>query len=263
MTDSKNLKATYQATLDTIFEKLSSARALDGTYVASITAALRKTVPDATGDADATAAAMMALADMANEKAVLAEMAVRMEDSQIVSADIAQISIDKIVLHDLDLPQRGALGSVFTWTSSAEDVIAADGKVTRPAQDTKLTLTVTAAYGEATQTREFSVTVPAQRAAGGDEAYADAQNLSLLPEYIHDIDLPTQGANGSVITWSSSCLLYTSGTVSAVAALRYNAEFAILMSRFADDAKLGKRATAAMRDVMEMLQWQYDNGKDF
>ncbi|MEI3130572.1 MAG: immunoglobulin-like domain-containing protein [Oscillospiraceae bacterium] len=79
---------------------------------------------------------MMALADMANEKAVLAEMAVRMEDSQIVGADIAQISIDKIVLHDLDLPQRGALGSIFTWTSSDESVITADGKVTRPAQDT-------------------------------------------------------------------------------------------------------------------------------
>ncbi len=238
VTDSKNLKATYQATLDTIFEKLSSARALDGTYVASITAALRKTVPDATGDADATAAAMMALADMANEKAVLAEMAVRMEDSQIVSADIAQISIDKIVLHDLDLPQRGALGSVFTWTSSAEDVIAADGKVTRPAQDTKLTLTVTAAYGEATQTREFSVTVPAQRAPGGDEAYADAQNLSLLPEYINDIDLPAQGANGSVITWASSneAVISNDGKVNRPAIGQPNAQVTMTASVAYGDA---------------------------
>ena len=204
VTDSKTLKATYQATLDTIFEKLESVKALDGTYAANITTAQWWTMPDRTGDANATAAVMMALADMTNGKAVLADMAVRLDDSEIVGADIAQITLDKIVLRDLNLPLRGALGSTFTWASSDESVIAADGKVTRPEQDVRVTLTVTATCGEVTQTREFTVTVPAKREAGGDEVYADAQNLSLLPEYIHDIDLPTQGANGSVITWSSS-----------------------------------------------------------
>ena len=52
-------------------------------------------MPDGeTGDANATAAVMMALADMTNGKAVLAEMAVRLDDSQIViGADIAQITL--------------------------------------------------------------------------------------------------------------------------------------------------------------------------
>ena len=81
----------------------------------------------------------------------------------------------EIVLHDLD-PQRGALARSLPDLFCGRRQCGPTGKVTRPAQDRKLTPTVTAAYGEATQTREFSVTVPAQRAAGGDEAYADAQN---------------------------------------------------------------------------------------
>lgn len=39
------------------------------------------------------------------------------------------------------------------------------------------------------------------------------------------------------------------GTYNNSLAFEYNAEFAILMARFADDAKLGKQAIAAMRDV--------------
>ncbi len=92
----------------------------------------------------------MALADIwqTNEKAVLAGWQYGWK-TQIASADIAQIGIDKIVL---DLPQRGALGSVFTCFLSREDVRPrAARQLTRPAQDTKLTLTVTAAYGEATR----------------------------------------------------------------------------------------------------------------
>ena len=119
-----------------------------------------------------------------------------------------------------------------------EHTAAADGKVTRPAQDTKLTLTVTTAYGEATQTREFSVTVPAQRAAGGDEAYADAQNLSLLPEYINDIDLPAQGANGSVITWASSneAVISNDGKVNRPAIGQPNAQVTMTASVAYGDA---------------------------
>lgn len=45
VTDSKTLKATYQATLDTIFEKLESVKALDGTYAANITTAQWWTMP--------------------------------------------------------------------------------------------------------------------------------------------------------------------------------------------------------------------------
>ena len=147
---------------------------------------------------------MMALADMANGKAVLAELSLRVPDESVVASDLGMISLPSTALQDLTLPQAGAQGTQFTWASSNEAVISKDGKVTRPAQDTMVTLTVTGTYGEATQTHDFVVTVPALRAAGGDEAYADLQNLSLLPEYINDIDLPTQGENGSTITWASS-----------------------------------------------------------
>ncbi len=200
VTNSKSLKASYTARLDSVFDKLENAWAKDGGYAA----AANLTERAAQSDEAATAAAMMALADMANGKAVLAELSLRVPDGSVVASDLGMILLPSTALQDLTLPQAGAQGTQFTWASSNEAVISKDGKVTRPAQDTMVTLTVTGTYGEATQTHDFVITVPALRAAGGDEAYADLQNLSLLPEYIHDIDLPTQGENGSVITWASS-----------------------------------------------------------
>ena len=82
------------------------------------------------------------------------------------------------------------------------------------------------------------MTVPAQRAAGGDEAYADAQNLSLLPEYINDIDLPAQGANGSVITWASSneAVISNDGKVNRPAIGQPNAQVTMTASVAYGDA---------------------------
>ncbi|MEE0776145.1 MAG: immunoglobulin-like domain-containing protein, partial [Bacillota bacterium] len=200
VTDSKSLKASYEEKIGEVFEKLMNAWAKDGTYAASMSAA----TPSATGDVHATAAVMMAFADIANQKAVLAEMGFATGDSEILATDVGQVSISRVVMENLTLPEKGNHGSRFQWKSSNEAVIALDGTVNRPQQDTKVTLTLTATYGTSSLTKDFVVTVPSQRIEGGDQAYADAGNLSLLPEYIYDISLPTEGANGSTITWSSS-----------------------------------------------------------
>ena len=65
------------------------------------------------------------------------------------------------VTKDLTLPNMGEWGSFITWESSNADVITNDGKVTRPNEDTEVTLTATIAKGEATDTKEFTVTVKA------------------------------------------------------------------------------------------------------
>lgn len=65
---------------------------------------------------------------------------------------------------DLTLPTAGTNGSTITWATDNESVIAADGTVTRPASgqpDATVTLTATASKGTATDSREFTVTVPA------------------------------------------------------------------------------------------------------
>ncbi|MBB3108893.1 hypothetical protein FHS18_000945 [Paenibacillus phyllosphaerae] len=52
------------------------------------------------------------------------------------------------VTQDLILPSEGPLyGSRIEWASSHPDIIAADGKVVRPNEDTLVTLTVTVLYG--------------------------------------------------------------------------------------------------------------------
>lgn len=199
-TESNTLKLEYQSRLDELFIKLSHARAKDGSYSASLTLA----TPAFTGDEQSTAAVMMAFGDMVNGKACLAEMSSLRSDSEAASADLSMITLPEIVLQDLDLPAEGTFGSEITWSSSAPNIIANDGKVTRPAVDTYVTMTATATYGEASVSRDFMVTVSAAREAGGDEAYADVQNIKLCTETLRDIELPTAGANGSVITWASS-----------------------------------------------------------
>ena len=63
------------------------------------------------------------------------------------------------------LPGKGETGSDITWKSSNPDVIAEDGKVTRPAAgegDAEVTLTATITSGEVSEEKEFKVTVKQQ-----------------------------------------------------------------------------------------------------
>ena len=92
----------------------------------------------------------------------------------------------------------------MSLTSSNPAVIGNDGKVTRPAVDTTVILTLTAQIGEDKLEKEIDVRVAAERGAGGDNAYQDAEALSLLPEYLEDLPLAAEGAHGSTITWTSS-----------------------------------------------------------
>ena len=63
----------------------------------------------------------------------------------------------------INLPSRGAYGTSISWTSSPSGIINTNepdvGEVTRPEDDTEVTLTATITKGSATATKTFTVTV--------------------------------------------------------------------------------------------------------
>ena len=112
------------------------------------------------------------------------------------------------VTGDLDLPTQGANGSQITWASSDPEVIGTDGTVTRPAMDgddAAVTLTATVILGTVQEERDFTATVLAEY---DDEEAVELDAAAVLIPNLDDvrssINLPTEGANGSSITWKSS-----------------------------------------------------------
>lgn len=193
-------KDTYLEQADEVYHQLLNAVAFDGTYAAS-------TVNDSlqeSGDEDATAAVLMAFADYAKETCLLAELNYESNTEDLIEADMNAITIPSTVTGNLNLPVKGSNGTEFVWTSSKENVIAVDGTVNRQSKDTTVVLTVKATLNGVTVEKSYKVIVAKQQVEGGDDVAAAIEKLSLLPEYITDIDLPDTGANDTSIYWSSS-----------------------------------------------------------
>ena len=81
------------------------------------------------------------------------------EDEKKVAADTKALEIATTVTENITLPTTGANGSTITWESSNTAAIAADGTVTRAAEDVVVTLTATIKNGEASEVVEFEVKV--------------------------------------------------------------------------------------------------------
>ena len=85
----------------------------------------------------------------------------------VAQADLDALNIPSEVQNNMMLPTKGSSGSDITWKSSNEDVISADGKVTRPEigeENVTVTLTASASYaGGKEVTKEFKVTVIAKK----------------------------------------------------------------------------------------------------
>lgn len=85
-----------------------------------------------------------------------------LNDEEKAMADLNDIDFPKTVggEDELSLPTEGALHeSVITWSSSDELVIAADGTITLPEEDTLVTLTATATLGEEVVIKTFEILV--------------------------------------------------------------------------------------------------------
>lgn len=128
-----------------------------------------KVTRPAAGEEDAlvTLTAAISYQSASSTKEFQAVVPAMLEDSTIVERDLEAIDLvdtDRVV-SNLELPFTGANGSEISWASSNEAVISPQGKVTRPevgAEDAKVTLTATAAYGKARKDRMFQITVLAK-----------------------------------------------------------------------------------------------------
>ena len=114
------------------------------------------------GDAEVTLTATITSGEVSEEKEFKVTVKQQLTEEKIVELDTKALDLGNLaaVSKDLKLPTSGGYGSTITWTSSAEDVIGTDGKVTRPVGTAKeVTLTATVTYGEASKTKEFKASV--------------------------------------------------------------------------------------------------------
>ena len=110
-------------------------------------------------DAVVTLTATLSYEDAETTRSFTVTVPAMPTDQQVVEADLAALTLPDLscVIADVALPQAGETGSAFSWQSSDPSVFSGEGKVARPdGADRPFTLTVTAAYGTARATREFS-----------------------------------------------------------------------------------------------------------
>src|SRR5699024_1414182 len=135
---------------------------------------------------------------------------------EALNTDADAIQIPETTINDLDLPSQGEHHSQITWASSAPDVIATDGTLTRPAEgseDASVTLTGTFTLAGESLTREYTVTVPAIDAQRDLERAADRFDLGISVAWA-DLTLPTTVGDVE-LDWTSSApeLIDTDGTL--------------------------------------------------
>ncbi|MBJ6360069.1 immunoglobulin-like domain-containing protein, partial [Paenibacillus sp. GCM10012307] len=187
-----------------------------------------------TGDATVTLSAVLTYnGESKTKEFVIKVIKQSISDSESVAADKASLNVGFVlgdsaagVTQDLSLPTAGANGTAITWSSSNETVIATNGTVNRPAKtanDVIVTLTATIKKGDEQETKQFTVNVLKLTAFNDVESVA-TDKASLNVGYVsgdsaagvtQDLTLPTAGANGTTITWSSSneTVIATNGTV--------------------------------------------------
>lgn len=91
---------------------------------------------------------------------------VGLSDVNAIAADKASLTIttsgNNEFISCVELPTSGAHGTTISWSASPSGIISSTGLVTRPAQDTSVTLTATITKGNVSDTKTFNVTVPAR-----------------------------------------------------------------------------------------------------
>ena len=89
-------------------------------------------------------------------------------DAQKVAADKAALQLEETYTENFTLPMSGANGSTISWAVTEGTAITVDGAaatVIRGAEDATVTLTATITCGEESDTKAFTVTVPAEGTA--------------------------------------------------------------------------------------------------
>jgi hypothetical protein len=127
---------------------------------------------------------------------------------------LGENSAEYVITHDLSLPTSfGKDGVTITWLSNSPEVIANDGKVTRPAQNQAVGLTAIFRLGTTGIAKSYSFYV--RRQDTSDEPAVLAAKSSVVWNLIKqnntdqnsvktNLNLPIKGTNDTTISWSSS-----------------------------------------------------------
>jgi len=129
-------------------------------------------------------------------------------DDGKITADMEQLNLPETISEDIVLPLECTYGSTIHWESSYEEVLSSTGKVNRPkvgSPNVQVVLTAEFKNGSSTHKKEFIVTVEAlptfEMLLKSDLNAIEIEDLQGIYE---NISLPTHGASGSSIKWSSS-----------------------------------------------------------
>jgi hypothetical protein len=108
-----------------------------------------------------------------------------------------QISLEKRVSDDIDLPETGIFGTTITWESDSSSILN-DGTVILPYADCEVTLTATISKGDYQYKKKCKVTVASQSSVNGEEptlltSYYTDSALNLANGTTASVDNPLLG----------------------------------------------------------------------
>lgn len=134
------------------------------------------------------------------------------QNTGLAEQDIHGTNTDLLaVTSDLVLSSIGLNGSQISWSSIPAGIIAVGGTVTWPSSDTPVTLTATITKGGVTVVKSFEVTVirknDVMSVADDKAALVDSVIIGTNPDLsavTSDLVLPSTGANGTSIAWTSN-----------------------------------------------------------
>ena len=89
------------------------------------------------------------------------------------------------IIYDLELPNVLTEGTTIKWSSSDNEVIAADGTVTSPETEQTITMTATVTNGTLTTEKKFTFTVPAPDRSNLEALIAEAEKIDTT--YLTDV----------------------------------------------------------------------------
>lgn len=195
-----NIHYQWQVSLDDGYEDIKDAIYPTFTLPDTAVYAGKKLRVKITGDNDSVAVSdateIVRKSDnlmMTEDKAALSSAMATMLPKEIKEAQV------------LTLPAEGENGSIITWTSNNTDIITNEGVVTLPESGYKsVSLKAAVTMNSASGTVTFSIKVSSK---DYQTAEIDKNALSLDISEIFEAQtlvLPSQGANGTTITWKSS-----------------------------------------------------------
>ncbi len=145
----------------------------------------------------------------------ISDMNLALSRQEVIDAK-DELVLESPVTNDISLPTSVGNDVSVSWSSDKPDFISNEGEVTRPAYgqtEEVVTLTATLSKDGYEETKDFEITV-VPSITDEESVTADANALAIDNGYCRyqDIYLPTEGQEGSTITWVSDQPQYLSST---------------------------------------------------